>query len=190
LSFKELFDFAQELPLYVRRNAIRDKAIELTDADAISVVRSGLDTDVCRGYWLTPQNSHHPLVKQLGHHIVVVARENNECWERFVVVKEMMHLFDTEDQKAADAKMLDGLLSEFSAPMAPFSPQFDAEIDSFWQALAVLCPQKDREIFRKELLENKTDEYEIALKLKIPESYVTRLFEERFDLWLSKNGCV
>jgi hypothetical protein len=190
LSFKELFDYAQEQPLYVKRNDIRDKAIELTEAETISVVRSGLDVNVCRGYWLTPQNVNHPLVKQLGQHIVVVARDNNECWERFVVVKEMMHLFDTDEQKAADAQMLDSLLSEFSAPMAPFTPQFDAEIDSFWQALAVLCPQEARANFRKDLVDNKTDEYEIALKLKIPEGYVQRLFEDRFDDWLKQNGCI
>ncbi len=164
--------------------------IELTEAERINVVRADLDTDICRGYWLTPQNEGHALVNQLGNHIVVVARNNNQCWERFVVVKEMMHLFDTEEQKAKDADTFSRLLSEFSAPMSPATPQFNAEIDSFWQALAVLCPQKSRAEFRKELLAETTDPYEIALKLKIPESYVHRLFEARFDEWLDKHGCI
>lgn len=190
MSFKKLFDYAQGLPLYVRRNAIRDKVIELTEADKITVVRSGLDTQVCRGYWLTPQNADHPMVKEHGSYIVVSARDNNPCWERFVVVKEMMHLFDTKEQKASDPTTFNSLLAEFSAPMSPFSPQFDAEIDSFWQALAVLCPQHHRETFRSEIEAQTTDPYEIALKLKIPESYVQRLFEPRFDSWLKAHGCI
>jgi hypothetical protein len=190
LSFKKLFDYAQSLPPYIKRNAIRDKVIELTEAEQIRVVRAGLDTEICRGYWLTPQNTQHPLVAQLGSHIVVSARDNNQCWERFVVIKEMMHLFDTDDQKAKDAATFSALLSEFSAPMAPYTPQFDAEIDSFWQALAVMCPQKQRDDFRKELAAQTTDPYEIALKLKMPEGYVQRLFEDRFDDWLKKNGCI
>jgi hypothetical protein len=164
--------------------------IELTEADKITVIRSGLDTNVCRGYWLTPKNVLHPLVKQHGSYIVVTARDNNPCWERFVVVKEMMHLFDTEEQKAKDADAFGRLLSEFSAPMSPYTPQFNAEIDSFWQSLAVLCPQANRVEFRKELDALTTDPYQIALKLKMPESYVHRLFEPRFDEWLEKHGCI
>ncbi|MBC6442549.1 MAG: hypothetical protein GDA53_05375 [Rhodobacteraceae bacterium] len=192
-GFKALFDYAQGLSLHVRRNDIKDKIIELTGVDGIAHYRSGLDTSVCRGYWLTPQNSSHHFVQQLGGHIVVTARDNNPCWERFVMVKEMMHLFDTEAQKAGDAEVLNTLLAEFSSSSSltvPFSPQLESEIESFLQALAVLCPQTFRKRFRDELDQGKTDHYGIALKLRIPEAYVPRLFEDRFDKWLSSRGFI
>ncbi|MBC6436824.1 MAG: hypothetical protein GDA52_01505 [Rhodobacteraceae bacterium] len=167
MSFRALFDHVQGISLHVKRNDIRDKIVELTGVDKIAFVRSGLDTSICRGYWITPQNRDHPSV--------------------------MMHLFDTEEQKVRGAEAMNKLLAEFlssSSPKVPFSPQFASEIDSFWQALAVLCPQTFRERFRKELDQGKTDHYGIALKLRIPEAYVPRLFEDRFDEWLSSKGCI
>lgn len=190
MSFKELFEYAQSLEIYIKRNAIRDRAADICGVGRINIVRSGLDIDKCRGYWLTPQNEDHPLVKQFGTHIVVVAREQNRCWERFVIVKELMHLFDTPQQKTSTPKAFTNLLSEFSAPMSVWSDQFHSEVDSFWQALAVLCPQNVRNEFREQRQQDKIGDLDIALKLKIPEAYVPRLFEERFDLWLSDNGCI
>ena len=187
MSFKELYDFAQTQDLRVNRNTIKAKAIEITGVDDVKFVRSGLDTSICRGFWLTPTNKDHHLVKQLGCHIAVSARDQNRCWDRFVTVKEMMHLFDSENEQTGTAALFDDLLSEFSSPMIETSDQMVSEIASFWRALAVLCPEKNRLEFARQKNESSIDNYEIALRLRIPEGYVPRLFEARYEAWLEKN---
>ena len=93
MSFADLHDFCQEQPIHVNRNVVRAKIYELAGIDRIAYMRTSLDTTKCRGFYVSPQNKDHPIVKQFGCHVVVSARDLNRCWERFVVVKEMMHVF-------------------------------------------------------------------------------------------------
>ncbi len=187
MSFRDLYEFAQDQEIHVNRNIIKAKAIEISGVDDVKVVRSGLDVTICRGYWLTPSNTDHHLVKQLGCYVVVAARGLNRCWDRFVTVKEMMHLFDEENQKTGSPEQFDDLLSEFSSPMIQNSDQMVSEIASFWRAIAVLCPEKFRQEFRAQKEAQEIDNYEIALRLRIHEQYVPRLFEARYERWLEAN---
>ena len=52
-----------------------------------------------------------------------------------------------------------------------------AEIEAFYKALAVLCPEKFRLQYQQDVARGIEDNYSIALKLRIPEQYVPNLFK-------------
>lgn len=186
MAYKDLYDFAQDLKTPVSRNKLRDKAIEIAGVPKVAHAKTGMDLGLARGFWLTPNNTEHHLVRQLGCHIVVTARELNRCWERIVYIKELMHLFDEEDELAATPQMFDDLLAEF-ASQGPVdrSPQMKSEMLAVWRALALLCPENQRLEFAAERKGNRIDDYEIALRLKIPQIHVPKLFGTTFDAILA-----
>lgn len=186
MSYNELFVFAQEQTPHISRKVLLPEVKRLSGIDKIQTVKTGVDTGVFRGLWLTPQNVEHPLVKQMGCHIIILARGMNHCWERFVYVKELMHVFDEENAKSNNPELFESLIDEFVAANVTPSKQMLSEFASFWRALGVLCPEALREQFERERQELKIDDYEIALRLKIPQQYVPRLFEPRYKTWLER----
>lgn len=185
MPYSELYDYAQTLSVPVSRNLLRDKAILLAGVPRVAHARAGMDLDVTRGLWLTPTNTDHHLVKQFGTHVIVTGRDLNKCWERMVYVKELMHLFDDDTGKASSVADFDSLLAEF-ASQGPIerSPQMTSEIVALWRALAILCPERLRLEFAAERAAVKVDDYEIALRLRIPQYHVPRLFSPTFERML------
>ena len=180
MSFSDLYDGCKGIELYVGRNEIRDRVLALTSIDKIRTVKTTLDISVCRGFLLRPQNIEHHLVRQLGLHVVVLARGMNRCWDRFVYVKEMMHLFDPPDEATDSGDKFDMVLSELTAGQGA-SVQMRAEVNCFWRALSALCPEKTRLQFKEQIVSNQITSYDVALQLKIPELYVPHLFTKQYE---------
>lgn len=149
-----------------------------------------MDISVARGLFLKPTNTNHPLVKQFGGNIIVTARGMNSCWDRFVYTKELMHLYSTGNQCADSGDKFETLLSELSSHPASLSEPFADELECFWRALAIICPEVRRQEFKRKLDANEISEYDVALQLKIPQIYVSRLFWSRFDEFLERNNLV
>lgn len=193
MSYSALYEFAQTVEVYengkqyVSRNILRDKAISISGIEQIKHIRTGVDQGVARGFWLTPTNKDHQLVRQLGCHIIVTERGLNTCWERFVYVKELTHLFDDDNAgRTGSAESFDNLLGEFASqgPVNERSGQWVSEATAVWRALALLCPEQKRKEFAAERKAVKIDDYEIALRLKIPLFHVPKLFSPTFDRML------
>jgi hypothetical protein len=178
--FRELHEFCQTLTPKVPRNSIIDTAKKLTGVEKLRVMKTSLDTSVTRGYFLSAKNVDHPWVKMHGCDVIVLARGLNPCWERFVNVKEAMHLFDEEFENTSSSENFEQLLNNLLAPAVERSPQVTSDIMAIWMALACLCPEKSRQEFQQQLSNEKTDNYQIALKLRIPEQYVPLLFSPNY----------
>ena len=56
----------------------------------------------------------------------------------------------------------------------------NSEIACFWRAISILCPEETRLSFKAQRENDEIDDYTIALKLRIPELYVRRLFDDRY----------
>lgn len=182
MSYPELHGFCQTLTPHVPRKVIYEKVLALTGANRVRHFRTGLDTTICRGFYLSAKNTDHPFVVQAGGRVIVTARGLNRCWERFVYIKELMHLFDDPDSATDNGDAFDELLSEFAGPGTTVSSaQMDAEVVCFWRALSALCPEETRKVFKAEIQANQTDYYSIALRLRIPEQYVPCLFEPGYE---------
>ena len=86
----------------------------------------------------------HPFVKQNGY-VVVTARGLPPVWDRFIFLKELMHIFDDADEATDSGDAFENLLAEFTQHThTPWSPQMEAEIDSFWMAANAMCPEQSR----------------------------------------------
>lgn len=192
MSYADLYNYCQNLPIKISRNAVKAKLLELTDKEKLPTVLShSLKAEDCRGLFMSVQ-SNSPWVRQHGSDIIVLSREiwnkspnGNMCMERFIIVKEMMHLFDEEIEACDNGNSFDELVQQFLQTTTEVTPEFESEIKCFWRALALLCPNYQIEIFQKELdnrgdVDLETMYYDFALRLRIPQQYVPHLFTDRF----------
>jgi hypothetical protein len=179
-EFRELYDFCQTLEPKVKRNVIVAKVQELTGIGEITVIKQALDVAKIRGFFISASNSDAQFVRQTGKNVIVLARDQNECWDRFVTIKELMHLFDTPEQTTSTGDQLAHLLTEFEVAKPQPSSQYVSEVKSVWMALACLCPEPHRVSFAEQIAKGHESTYGVALKLKIPERHVRNLVSPAF----------
>jgi len=181
MGYADLYDFCQGFEPHIKRNLVKDKVLELTGTERLSVVKTELDVAVCRGFYVSARNTEHRLVKQCGGDVIVLARELNRCWQRFVFTKELMHLFDGANEATDSGDKLETLLSEFGtgSPLKR-SLMMDSEVKCFWRAMACLCPENLRLQLKDQRDGDQIDDYSIALTLRIPEQHVPKLFSIRY----------
>lgn len=182
--FQQLYEYCQTLPFppHIDRPTVRAKAEELTNTK-VKILIGAMDTNVVRGVFFAANNVESPFVCQAGGKpVIVIARGLNRCWERFVQVKEMMHLFDRDDEQTRVGEELDILIDELVSPISVDEPsnQLRSEGKAIWMALACLCPEKVRLQFLKDVERKHLDHYAVAKQLRIPEKYVPLLLEPRF----------
>jgi len=179
-GYKDLYDYCQTLSIKVSRKFILRKILEITDIGQIKSVKTCLDVNASRGMFLSATNTNHRIVEQLGCNVILLARDQNYCWERFVNTKELMHVFDSNEQVADLPEKLERILTSFQVSSTGDQVIISEHI-GFWRALACLCPEKYRLQFKEELDNNLTDYYSIALKLRIPEQIVPQLFIDNYE---------
>jgi hypothetical protein len=181
-GYKELYDYCQTLQPKVSRRHILRKTLEITGIDQVKSIKTSLDIEKCRGFFLSANNTEHRIVQQLGKNVIVLARDLNYCWERFVFTKELMHLFDNDQEKTDSSEKFNDLLTEFELlqPMEKRSGPFNSDIEAFWKALACLCPEKNRLEYVATIDKGHLDHYGVALQLRIPRQYVHQLFHPNF----------
>jgi hypothetical protein len=168
-----------EQQLHIPRNDLKAKVVDLTGRQ-VKIIKTALDVTKCRGFYLSPQNAEHAFVKMLGTDVIVLAQGMNRCWDRFVIAKELMHMFDQPLEATDNGEKLDQLLSELGASQNPPSPQAMSETKAFWMAMGALCPEAHRKFAETERQQNKVSDYDIALRFRIPEQYVPLLFHPRY----------
>lgn len=186
MSYSKLYQHCQGLTPKIGRNVIRDKVLELTGVSRVSEQWDSLDPAVCRGYSLHGINAAHPIHEHHGDHLIVIAREQSYCWKRFIFVKELMHLFDTNDEKTADKESFERVLIEFGSGSPDRSRQMSAEIKAVWMALGLFCPEQHRLQLERDLIAQKMDSYDVANHLKIPQDHIPRLFSKDYPRIIQK----
>lgn len=181
MSFQKLYDHCQTLAAPISRADIKKKTCELTGHTSVRLYRDGLNVDDVRGYFVSPKNMSHPFVHQNnGNPFIVIARDLNPCWARFVVVKELMHLFDPPLYSLGCGEEFEALLAEFASGLPNRSLAMVSEVQCFWMALAVLCPEPLRQELQNAVA-NKTKEHkDVAEQLKIPEQFIPHLLSPDF----------
>jgi hypothetical protein len=183
MSFKELYEYCQTLTPKISTTSLRQKVQQITSAKEVKVVKTSLDTTKIRGYFLSSEDVKSRLVEQVGgNNVIVLARGMNDCWDRFIITKELMHIFDSSSEQTSSEEEFSALLSflETQKPSEK-SPQCESDVRSVWMALACLCPEKHRREYLADLRKGHIDAYGIALKLKIPERQVHNLMSDRYS---------
>src|SRR5690242_19843033 len=96
VSYKALYEYCQNATPPVSRKLIKPKVEELCGGK-ICIFMTEMNQEFVHGLFLSPTNKEHRFAQQAhGAHVVVVGRGLNKALERFVTVKEMMHVFDDE----------------------------------------------------------------------------------------------
>lgn len=181
-QFKKLYEYCQTLDPKISTKDLERKVLEITGTKVLQTARMTLDVTRIRGFFISADNVGADVARLFSRDVIILAKGMNKCWQRFVFTKELMHFFDSPEEKVAHASHLESLLSDFEVPKptSERSEQFESEANGLWMALACLCPEKHRLEFKEQLKDKHTDYYEIALKLKIPEHQVPNLFRENF----------
>ena len=110
----------------------------------------------------------------------------NLCWRRFVCCKELMHIFDSPDERADTRIKFATLLQELESPPLPKdqSEVYKSENRTKWMALAVLCPMPLRNYFVPLLQDGALSAYDVALALRVPEATIPTIMSEYFLAYL------
>lgn len=169
-----------EKSLHISRNDLKKTVVDITGRPVV-IIKTALDTKICRGFYLSSENKNHKFVSLAGKDAIVLAQGMNRCWDRFVIAKELMHMFDQPNTMTDSGDKFDQLLFELSVSEQSRSPQLQSEIKAFWMALGALCPESFRNEFRIKRESNTLTDYDIALQFRIPEMYVPLLFQPRFS---------
>ena len=84
--------------------------------------------------------------------------------ERFIYVKEMMHMFDDPSKATDTGAKFDAQLAEFDGTGTPkdWSVQTHAEIACFWMTLGALCPEPIRKQLEMERAAGRIDDQAIS----------------------------
>ncbi|RZJ16710.1 MAG: hypothetical protein EON91_12050 [Brevundimonas sp.] len=107
---------------------------------------------------------------------------------RWVCCKELMHVFDTADEKTNTRERFVQLLDELTSNriLEDASPMFASEGEAMWMALAVLCPAKLRAQHRPRWIAREVTDYDVALALKLPEALVPSIMSDYYDVALER----
>lgn len=105
------------------------------------------------------------------------------CWIRFVICKELMHVFDSEEEAVFDVERFKRLLREIETPPmgGDESPMYTSEHDAEWMALLVLCPKEHRDLWKIKLQDGDVDEMTVAQRFRIPKDTVLALCSDYYD---------
>lgn len=186
MGYSDLYEFCRGLSPKIKRNLVRNKVVEIEGIKGVRTIMTSLDTSSCRGFYLSPRNVSHPLVRDHGCNIIVLARGMEPRHERFIFVKELMHVFDDPLESTDTPALFESTLNNiYAANINAMSPQVRSEYNALWMALAVLCPQAYRDGIIKKRGDGTITDVEIADELDIPIGYVSSLFSDSFESSLS-----
>jgi len=192
MEFKDLYSFAED--------AITER--EKSGKKTAVPVRNLADEIIQKTIWLESVNIYpvdHHKNDPFGHYechgnqeshweeadawtaLITYNNTLNICEKRFVVCKELMHVFDKEQSQVRNGDQYKILVTEIELRPINQSEQYISENTAQWMALLVLCPKIHRDKMVA-LAENDTISFfEVALKFRIPESVVQSLISEYYD---------
>lgn len=186
MSFPKLYAAVQDQKGAVSTRWLKNQAIALSEITAIKEQWSGvLDDAAIRGFYIEgPLNGPVPLTDTES--LIVLSRAMckgplGDHWRRFVYAKELMHVFDTPEEKADTPAKFDLQIEKFGDPSKVTSPQYRAEEKAFWRALMVLCPEGRRLEFKAQLIADEISPAVVGAGLRIPQGYISQLMRDDFE---------
>lgn len=128
-----------------------------------------------------PYAANHGLT---SHFTIVLAEGQDDLYERFVTIKEVMHCyFESDGGTMTDTQFaLDTHIRQFfGASATTQSLHVKAEYTALWMAMGVLCPEQRRKEFRRKFEAGEMSLEEITALVKAPDHIVRRLLTDQFE---------
>tara|TARA_B100000678_G_scaffold183936_1_gene153740 strand:- start:14651 stop:15268 length:618 start_codon:yes stop_codon:yes gene_type:complete len=101
----------------------------------------------------------------------------------FVMTKELMHVFDTENQRVSNAHSFKKLLRDAEnrpPPGASLSEEFYAEHLAYWRALVILCPIEKRDRLKVEVESVNASQFDVSEAFLIRNTDVSTVLSDNF----------
>lgn len=103
---------------------------------------------------------------------------------RFALTKELMHVFDSEEEKTDTREKFIKLAREIQNQPLPkdASAMFNAELGTKWMAVVILCPKPFRDMFLRDYLAGNLQGFEIAERLRLPEWLIPHVMDDYYEV--------
>lgn len=182
MSFLDLYNNRQQFSGRIKRTQVLELVREHSGKDLTYFITGKITIDICRGMFLGVDDPQRPEFKwAVGKNLIAIARGNNRCWQRMVLFKECMHLFDEPLQKVGTEDSFEDLIDTFVATSpGQRAPGMESEIVAFWMGLSMFASESER----VELVQSRTSgeitDPQIAEKLKMPLQYVPNFMGEAY----------
>lgn len=194
MCFADFYTRCQELSPKVSRAHLLPIIKEITGIENIQCRYVDFDPEIIRGMIIQPSNPDDPVIKQLGlshvlqqhknAHVILLARDQDDDWKRFVSVKEVMHLFDKGEELTDTALDFDCLVNDLVGLYYKNATITNAAISSenlcVLRAMAALCPEHARLDFEQRRNNGLIDDAGIAMKLGVPEVVASHYFKPEY----------
>ena len=110
--------------------------------------------------------------------------DNDVRDRRYALTKELMHVFDSENERVNTKEKFKQLLREIqNKPLLEHaSPMYKADINTRWKAVIALCPKKFRNDYHAAYVTGKMEPYEISEKFMVPEWIVPFVMDDYYNV--------
>jgi hypothetical protein len=162
----------------LRRQVIKDHPV----VEAVDFWACDLEPKISLGHMILTMDRSSAYDHEYVSASIRFDKTRNTCWRRFICCKELMHVFDSSLAMTSDATRFMTLMNELeNNPISvDSSPMFNSERNAEWMALLVLFPQRLREQHFANHASGAMTDYEIALRTRIPETYVRSVMSDRY----------
>jgi len=178
MSFQSLYDWVQTQSPKISTNDVKQKILDSGHASRIDERWYGFNPTILRGVVVRgPLKINAGLLTDEKEFLICLSRLSGKHERRFFLTKELMHIFDEDELRVRDGGTLEAQLA-YLARKGVSSHASKAEVRAFWRALAILCPEKDRQEFIAD--QERLKPYDMAARLRIPEGVVASLLHDEF----------
>jgi hypothetical protein len=190
MKFSDLYNFSNKLDTeYTSVNLLIEEVKKRhNNVDDVELYPVDIDAEISFGHikFRTYVPVPYAAIKTVAS--IRFDKKRNRCWRRLIVCKELMHVFDSSDEIVDTEIKFKKLMSEFDSPplSADSSPMYQSELRAQWMAISCLVPARLKQFYTEKLLTGAMSDYEIALKLKIPQDFVPSFVNPYYDVVLKK----
>lgn len=180
MSFSKLYAYVQSIEGRVSRKQLRPKILELTGREP-RVFHTHMDTLLVRGMFIDYVPGSKYSKWSGGQPCILIARNQDDIWKRFVEIKELMHTFDDGLDRIGTDSDFAQLLEYFTAPGSGLVQQNHLSDGlGVVKALACVCSESTRQEYVRKCDNDEITLAEMARELRIPEVYVSWLLVPNF----------
>lgn len=187
MSLKKLltaFEVYENMPISV--NDVRDWIIEHSSQDEINIYLTDTDPKILNGAIAKYTRSSAVYGEPVCGSIIEISKYHNQCYRRFVVCKELIHIMDHEKAATKTDAEIEQLISQLafadtSNQKEQLKKDYLADKSAEFKALAVLAPEQIINDLRVPYENGIKTDRDIAVFLQIPEVYISLLFSTNFE---------
>ncbi|MAF56830.1 hypothetical protein [Ponticaulis sp.] len=102
----------------------------------------------------------------------------------FVMTKELMHVFDNENERVGSAQSFKNLLRDAETRQAPgveLTPEFRSEYYAYWRALVILCPIEKRNELKLKVENLEASHFDVSEDFMIRTADVPAVLSDNFE---------